>query len=211
MTEIFAKQRVCDFTADLNSAKPSPGGGSAAGICGAMAAGLAGMVAHLTSGKKKFAEVEPQMQYIIAKARLLEQEMLGMSQEDADLFGKILSAYRLPQGTEEEKDARQTAIEEAGVTCVEASLRMMSSSIDIIRLALLGAQQGSPTMVTDATASAILARAVLRVASYNVRINLGSVGTESVRNDLSERMQMLLRQAEELESEVLAEADGKIG
>ena len=85
MDTVFAKQQIESFVQDLNSAKPMPGGGSAAAICGAMAAALAGMSAHMTVGKKKYAAVEDRMQEISAEAGTLQAEMLDMAQEDADM------------------------------------------------------------------------------------------------------------------------------
>ena len=81
----FAKQSIEEFVQDLNSTKPMPGGGSAAAICGAMAAALAGMSAHMTAGKKKYAAVEGKMQEIIAATAVLQEEMLAMAREDADM------------------------------------------------------------------------------------------------------------------------------
>ena len=77
----FAKQSIESFVQDLNSTKPMPGGGSAAAICGAMGAALAGMSAHMTAGKKKYVAVEEKMQEIITATKILQEEMLAMAYE----------------------------------------------------------------------------------------------------------------------------------
>ena len=76
MATDFSKQQIEAFVKDLNSTKPMPGGGSAAAICGSMAAALAGMSARMTAGKKKYAAVEDKMQQIITATKLLQEEML---------------------------------------------------------------------------------------------------------------------------------------
>ena len=129
MATDFSKQQIEAFVKDLNSAKPMPGGGSAAAICGSMAAALAGMSAHMTAGKKKYAAVEDKMQQIMTATKLLQEEMLAMSQEDADMYSLVLQAYKLPKDTEEEAAQRAKAIEEASKTAVVASLKVTGACI----------------------------------------------------------------------------------
>ncbi len=93
MDTVFGKQQIESFVQDLNSAKPMPGGGSAAAICGAMGAALAGMSAHMTVGKKKYAAVENRMQEIITETGNLQAEMLDMAKEDADMYILVLSMF----------------------------------------------------------------------------------------------------------------------
>ena len=99
MTEPYSEQVFRRFVEDLNSSKPAPGGGSAAAFTGAMASALAGMTAHMTVGKKSYAAVEEEMRDVIARSGKLQQEMLLLAQEDADVFGLVLDAYRMPRGT----------------------------------------------------------------------------------------------------------------
>ena len=123
----FAKQSIESFVQDLNSTKPMPGGGSAAAICGAMGAALAGMSAHMTAGKKKYAAVEEKMQEIITATKILQEEMLVMAQEDADMYSLVLQAFKMPNTTEAEKQHRQAAIEEASKSKQEPGDRLRLS------------------------------------------------------------------------------------
>ena len=197
----FAKQSIEAFVQDLNSTKPMPGGGSAAAICGSMAAALAGMSAHMTAGKKKYAAVEDKMQQIMTAA---------MAQEDADMYSLVLQAYKLPKDTEEEAAQRAKAIEEASKTAVVASLKVTGACVRIMKLAYITVTEGNPMMVTDGSASALLARACQQVAAYNVRINLGGVKDAAVRDEAERMLASHLSEGEALQAEVLQEVEKRL-
>ena len=206
----FAKQSVEEFVRDLNSTKPMPGGGSAAAICGAMAAALAGMSAHMTAGKKKFAAVESKMQEIITATAVLQEEMLAMAQEDADMYSLVLQAYKLPKNTETEAAQRALAIEEASKTAVIASLKVTGACVRIMKLAYTTVTEGNQMMVTDGSASALLARACQQVAAYNVRINLGGVKDKAVAAEAEKLLAGHLAEGEKLEANVLQEVEQRL-
>ncbi|MBQ9571915.1 MAG: cyclodeaminase/cyclohydrolase family protein [Acidaminococcaceae bacterium] len=206
----FAKQSVEEFVRDLNSTKPMPGGGSAAAICGAMAAALAGMSAHMTAGKKKFAAVEGKMQEIITATAVLQEEMLAMAQEDADMYSLVLQAYKLPKNTETEAAQRAMAIEEASKTAVIASLKVTGACVRIMKLAYTTVTEGNQMMVTDGSASALLARACQQVAAYNVRINLGGVKDKAVAAEAEKLLASHLAEGEKLEANVLQEVEQRL-
>ena len=206
----FAKQSIEEFVQDLNSTKPMPGGGSAAAICGAMAAALAGMSAHMTAGKKKFAAVEGKMQEIITATAVLQEEMLAMAREDADMYSLVLQAYKLPKNTEAETAQRAMAIEEASKTAVIASLKVTGACVRIMKLAYTTVVEGNQMMVTDGSASALLARACQQVAAYNVRINLGGVKDKTVAAEAERLLASHLAEGEKLEANVLQEVEQRL-
>ena len=210
MDTVFAKQQIESFVQDLNSAKPMPGGGSAAAICGAMGAALAGMSAHMTVGKKKYTAVEDRMQEIIAEAGTLQAEMLDMAQEDADMYSQVLQTYKLPNTTTEEAEARKQAIEEASKTAVDSSLKVTGACVRIIKLAYTTVSEGNRMMVTDGSASALLARACQQVAAYNVRINLGGVKEKAARDEAERMLAGHLSEGEAILAIVLKEVDKRL-
>ena len=210
MDTMFAKQQIESFVQDLNSAKPMPGGGSAAAVCGAMAAALAGMSAHMTLGKKKYAAVEGKMQEIIAETGTLQAEMLDMAQEDADMYSLVLRAYKLPNITEEEMEVRRQAIEEASKTAVAASLKVTGVCVRIMKLAYTTVTEGNRMMVTDGSASALLARACQQVAAYNVRINLGGVNDRAAVAETERLLERHLSEGKRLLAEVLKEVEQRL-
>ena len=210
MDTVFAKQQIESFVQDLNSAKPMPGGGSAAAVCGAMAAALAGLSAHMTAGKKKYAAVEDKMQEIIAETGALQVEMLDMAQEDADMYSLVLQAYKLPNTTAEEAEARKQAIEEAGKMAVAASLKVTGACVRIMKLAYTTVTEGNRMMVTDGSASALLARACQQVAAYNVRINLRGIKDKTVVVEAEQMLEHHLSEGEEMQNRVLQEVEQRL-
>lgn len=210
METVFAKQQIESFVRDLNSAKPMPGGGSAAAVCGAMAAALAGMSAHMTIGRKKYAAVEDRMQEIITAAGVLQTEMLDMAQEDADMYSLVLQAYKLPNSTVEEAETRKRAVEKASRTAVAASLKVTGACVRIMRLAYTTVTEGNRMMVTDGSASALLARACQQAAAYNVRINLRGVNDATVSAEAKQLLASHLAEGEKLLAEVLKEVDARL-
>ena len=206
----FAKQSIESFVQDLNSTKPMPGGGSAAAVCGAMGAALAGMSAHMTAGKKKYAAVEEKMQEIIEATRTLQEEMLAMAREDADMYSLVLQAYKLPNTTVEEAERRKQAIEEASKTAVISSLKVVSACEKILHLAYITVTEGSKLLVTDGAAAAIMARACQRVAAYNVHINLAGVKDKAVVVEAERLLKSHLAEGEKLEANVLQEVEQRL-
>ena len=210
MDTVFAKQQIESFIQDLNSVKPMPGGGSAAAVCGAMAAALAGMSAHMTAGKKKYTAVEDKMQEIIAETGALQAEMLDMAQEDADMYSLVLQAYKLPNTTAEEAEARKQAIEEAGKMAVAASLKVTGACVRIMKLAYTTVTEGNRMMVTDGSASALLARACQQVAAYNARINLRGIKDATAVTEAGQTLERHLSEGDRLQAEVLREVDRRL-
>ena len=210
MDTVFAKQQIESFVQDLNSAKPMPGGGIAAAVCGAMAAALPGMSAHMTAGKKKYAAVEDKMQEIIAETGALQAEMLDMAQEDAEMYSLVLQAYKLPNTTVKEAEVRKQAIEEAGKMAVTASLKVTGSCVRIMKLAYTTVTEGNRMMVTDGSASALLARACQQVAAYNVRINLRGIKDAAAVAEAEQMLERHLSEGEELHNRVLREVEQRL-
>ena len=210
MEKRFAEQTIESFVQDLNSVKPMPGGGSAAAICGSMAAALAGMSAHMTAGKKKYAAVEGRMQDIITATKILQEEMLDMAQEDADMYSLVLQAYKLPNTTAEETERRRQAIEEASKTAVIASLKVTGACVRIMKLAYTTVTEGNRMMVTDGSASALLARACQQVAAYNVRINLRGVKDKAAAAEAERLLDSHLAAGEKLQKQVLQEVEQRL-
>jgi len=210
METMFADQTIKDFVQDLNSPKPMPGGGSAAAVCGAMAAALAGMSAHMTVGRKKYAAVEKKMQDILTATRLLQDTMLGMAQEDADMYSLVLQAYKLPKDTEEEAEHRRQAVEEASKTAVIASLKVTGACIRILKLAYAVVTEGNRMLVTDGGASALLAHACQQVAAYNVKINLRGVTDAVFAAEAGQKLEQQLAEGSRLKDRVLEEVEQRL-
>ena len=196
-----------DFLTALASSAPAPGGGSGAAMAGALAAALASMVANLTIGKEKFAQQEPEVKELLDEAEEVRQTLLQLVEDDAAVFNSFMACYKLPKGTEEEKTARTQAIRQAAKQAAEVPLAIAKASYRALQLAQRLVCIGNPGVITDGACSALLARAALRCAEYNVRINLGLTKDEEYNRQVKAELNFLLKTAEELEQEALAVTD----
>ena len=196
-----------EFLTALASSAPAPGGGGGAAMAGALAAALASMVANLTIGKEKFAQQEPEVKALLEEAEEVRKRLLGLVEDDAAVFNSFMSCYKLPKATEEEKAARNAAIRSAAKQAAEVPLAIARASYKVLTLAERLVRIGNPGVITDGACSALLARAALRCAEYNVRINLGLTKDEAYNQSVQEELNNLLKTAEELELEALAVTD----
>lgn len=196
-----------EFLTALASSAPAPGGGGGAAMAGALAAALASMVANLTIGKEKFAQQEPEVKALLEEAEEVRKRLLGLVEDDAAVFNSFMSCYKLPKETEEEKAARAAAIRSAAKEAAEVPLAIARASYKVLTLAERLVRIGNPGVITDGACSALLARAALRCAEYNVRINLGLTKDEAYNQSVQEELNNLLKTAEELELEALAVTD----
>lgn len=186
------------YLSELASGDATPGGGSAAALIGAIGAALVSMVGNLTIGRKKYAAVEDQMRELVQSASLLEEQLLVLVSEDTEVFNLVMAAYRLPKGSEEEKLAREAAINEALRTACSVPLRIADASIAVLELAKLAASCGNINAVSDAAVGSIAAHAALQSALLNVRINLKSLKKDDWSAQTAERVASLSRQGDAL-------------
>lgn len=203
----LTEMKSADFLAALASSAPAPGGGGGAAMAGALAAALASMVCNLTIGKEKFAQQEPEVKELLDEAEEVRQSLLALVEDDAAVFNSFMACYKLPKATEAEKAARTAAIRNAAKQAAEVPLAIARASYRALMLAERLVCIGNPGVITDGACSAILARAALRCAEYNVRINLGLTKDEDYNHGVQAELNNLLKNAEELEAGALALTD----
>ncbi len=195
------------FLEELASKQPTPGGGAASALCGAAAAALTAMLANLTAGKAGSDENEQLTAQIIAEADKLRAELGRLADEDAAVFGKFMTAYKLPKNTESEKNIRTAAINQAAVAAAEVPMQIAEKCMETLLLARKIIVFGNRNAISDGTVSAIMARAALRSALYNVKINLGLIKDMEYVGNAQAKMQQLESKAMEMEAFVLARTD----
>lgn len=195
----------------LAAATPTPGGGSASAYSGAMAAALAAMVARLTIGKKKYAQVEEQMQALLARAEQLRLELLDYVSRDAAAFDAVMAAYRLPKDSPPEQAARLAAVEAATLQAARVPLEVAEKAVAVMALAAEAAASGNLNAISDGAVAVALGRAALTGAGYNVRINLPGLQDRQAAQALLSRLVELEQRAALLEDSTrhhLAERGG---
>lgn len=207
LTDLTSK----DFLTALASSAPAPGGGGGAAMAGALAAALASMVCNLTIGKEKFAAQECEVKALLQEAEQVRQDLLALVEDDAAVFNSFMACYKLPKTTDAEKAARTAAIRKAAKQATEVPLAIARASYKVLQLAHRLVIIGNPGVITDGACSALLARAALRCAEYNVRINLGLTKDEAYNEQVAAELNKLLKTAEELEEQALAATDKALG
>jgi len=186
------------FLDDLASEAPTPGGGSAAAFTAAEAAALTAMVARLTVGKKKYAEVEEQMKDLADQADELRRKLSAAIAEDSAAFEAVMRAYRLPKADEAQTQQRAAAIHAATLEAARVPLETAETSLGVMHMAEQAAASGNLNAVTDAWSAAMLAYAAISCAGANVRINLDDLGGEKDAEDIQSRMEKVDREAADL-------------
>lgn len=184
------------FCRELASGTPTPGGGSAAALAGALSASLAAMVARLTLGSERYREAWKSMEAVRDLAESIKETLLNLVDRDAEAYDGVLAAMRLPRATGVEQEARFLAIEEAvrrAAAVPLAVLETLSRMPDLLRTAL---ERGNPNCLSDVGVAIQLLQASAAGAAYNVGINLGCFRDRGVAAEFSARARELLAQVE---------------
>ncbi len=213
--EEAARHRLIRLRADslvreTASESPAPGGGSVSAYMGALGAALATMVANLSSHKRGWDARWKEFSDVAEKGQLLLNELLDLVDEDTAAFNRIMAAFGMPKGSDEEKAARAKEIEEATLYAASVPLKTMESSLKVLPLALEMARKGNPASASDAGVAALAAVAACRGAELNVRINAAGLSDKTPAQPLLKRALEILTEASSLQEEVLKEVNNHI-
>jgi len=192
----LVKMNLREFCNETLSDSPAPGGGSVAALMGALGASLGGMVANLSAGKRGW---DDKLQYFsdwAVKAQGLKDELLHLVDEDTNAFNKVMDAFGLPKGSDEEKKVRAAAIESATKYAAEIPLKVMETAAKSYELLAEMAEKGNPASVSDVGVGAGATRACIDGAALNVRINLGQLKDDQFKSELSSKVKKLKADSE---------------
>ena len=195
---------VQEFAMQTASNEPVPGGGSISALAGSLAAALTEMVAGLTIGKKKYAEVEEEMKAAIEPMHEICEHLLDDIKRDSESFDLYMQALTLPKETEEEKAARQEAMQNGLKAAVAVPLSVAKRAYEIMPYAEVMVTKGNKTAVTDALVATMMARTAVLGALFNVKINLESIKDEAFVAETTKEVEVLEKKAIEHEQKILA-------
>ncbi len=210
LKERLVRMSVAGFTAETASESAAPGGGSVSALMGALGAALGTMVANLSAHKRGWDERWKEFSDVAEQGQALIGELLALVDEDTAAFNRIMDAFSLPKGTEEEKAARGRAIEEATLYAASVPLRTMEASLKALPLALEMARKGNPASASDAGVAALAALAGIRGARLNVRINAAGLSDPAPAKPLLERADEIVKEALQIEQQVLDAVEANI-
>jgi formiminotetrahydrofolate cyclodeaminase len=171
----LTERSVADLLSAFRSSDPTPGGGSASALSGAVGASLLAMVASLPKPLAATAEDVERLQTAGARSAAHAQTLEGLIDRDSEAYELVVRAYRLPKATEAEKAARSSRIQDALRAATEAPLDVMRACSDALEQASVIARFGNRNASSDVQVALELLAAGLRGARLNVDINLGSV------------------------------------
>jgi len=200
----FDKTSFEDLLMAFGSDAPTPGGGTAAALAGAMGAALAEMVASLTLSKDKYAAVHEAVRPIAGLARRTRQELQRLAREDADAYDEVVAARRLPKDTPDQQRVRARKASDANRLAAEVPMRTARAAARLLATLPDLARKGNPNAASDAGAAALLLESAVHAALLNVAINLGGVEDPPFAAEMRAESQRLGDEASRVRERVLA-------
>lgn len=205
---MIEKEIIGQWTDALASKAPVPGGGGASALGGALAAALGQMVANLTVGKKRYADVEEEMQQSLFALNILQMELMALADKDAEVFAPLAAAYGMPKDTAEQQAEKERVMEENLLAASLVPLQMMEKTSAVLDVLELLEDKGSRMAVSDVGVAVQFARAALNGAVMNIYINTKSMKNLEKAKELNEKAGKLIekgtKQADEIYGKVLA-------
>ena len=207
---MLTQKPVSTFLDQLASSAPAPGGGSAAALGAAIGAALVSMVANLTVGKKQYVDVEEDIQRILERSETLRRRCEELLEQDVAAYTMVSQAYKMPRDTDEQKEARSAAIQEALKGATSVPMALAEACVEILKLCPESAEKGNVRAVSDVGVGALMAEAALRAAALNVWINLGSIKDQDFVRTEGERLNALLEGKAQLKEDILKDVEAKL-
>lgn len=200
------EKNVDRFLETLASSAPTPGGGGAAALCGALGIALGNMVGSLTLGKKKYADVQEDIAELNAKAEALRAGFVALVDADAEAFAPLSRAYSIPK----DDPARDEIMEPALLKAAEAPLEIMRKCAEALELISGYAAKGSALAISDAGCAAALCGAAMEAAALNVKINTKSMKNRADADNINAEMNELLQKYFALSQEIYNDVSGRL-
>ena len=194
---MYLDQSLREYLDDLSSSQPTPGGGSAAALGGAMAAALACMVTRLTIGKPDYTAVQQEIEELLQRSERLRGRFQELVQEDSEAYERLAMCFRLPRDTIEASEARRRAIQVRLHEAALVPLEVAESAAQLSEQCRRIAEIGNKNVLSDIAVAAHLTQSAASSASWMVRVNLHSLKNPELVRQLSERLETALKRVEE--------------
>lgn len=205
---------IKDFIEELGSSSPAPGGGSVSALSAALASALGSMVFNLTVGKKNYDELSEadknKIQNSLHETEKGREDFLRLMEEDTDSFMQLMSAFRLPKDTEENKKVRGEKIQQGYKAAIEVPLKVALSAFKIYDYILTASELGNSNAVSDAGVAALLIQTAIEGAVLNVKINLSSVKDETYKAEISKQINKLVTEGKQRRDHILSIVESKL-
>lgn len=201
---MMLEKKTTEFLNVLSSSAPVPGGGGASAAVGAFGAALGMMVANLTVGKKKYADVEAEMIEICGRLEKIRDRLIVLTDEDAKAFEPLSKAYGLPKNTPEEKAEKERILEQALYEASLTPMEIMKTVLESMKLLEILGEKGSRIAISDVGVGILFAQAALEGASLNVFINTGLMKNAERACELNETANWLIAEGQAYKERIYA-------
>ena len=202
---MFQSLKIVDFLDELNSSAPTPGGGAVAALNGAEAAGLFAMVANVTNNKQLKKDLEPNKNLVkaVLMTSIYQNNLLQLMDADANAFKALMDCYKMPKETEEEKELRKTAIQNACKNACDPPIQTLKTCLALINEAKVTVAEGDKSVVSDAYIGSRLLVSAIHSSIYNLMININSIKDQEFCDKLRNMIADAKAKIAQFEKEVL--------
>lgn len=207
---MMLEKKTTEFIDVLSSSAPVPGGGGASAAVGAFGAALGMMVANLTVGKKKYADVEEEIIEARGQLEAIRDRLVELTDEDARVFEPLSKAYGLPKDTPEEKAFKEQTLEKALYEASLVPMDIMKTVLESMKILEVLGEKGSMIAISDVGVGILFAQAALEGASLNVFINTGLMKNRDRAEKLNITANELIKEGQSYKERIYAEVCGKI-
>lgn len=201
---MMLEKRTTEFLKELSSSSPVPGGGGASASVGAFASALGMMVANLTVGKKRYAEVEEEIKEVRGRLEELQEKLVVLTDKDAEAFEPLSRAYGLPRDTEEQKAEKEKVLEHALYEASIVPMDIMETVLEVMKLLKVMGEKGSKIAISDVGVGILFAQAALEGASLNIFINTNLMKNREQAEALNNKADAMIRKGRELKESIYA-------
>ena len=210
----LVEMTVEDFSQEVDSSSPAPGGGSVAALASNIGVSLARMMANLSFGKKKYESLEESIRIEFTdkfnKLGDIRQELMLLVDKDTESFDEYMKAIKMPKDTEEQKQESKEAIKCATVFSIEVPFKTASISIDALELLDYIAKYGNQNAITDIGVGTLLIYSGIEGAILNVKVNLLGLEDDSLANEYTIKCNALLDRARAIKDEIISNIHNKL-
>ena len=202
---MFQSLKIVDFLDELNSSAPTPGGGAVAALNGAEAAGLFAMVANVTNNKQLKKDLEPNKNLVkaVLMSSIHQNNLLQLMDADANAFKALMDCYKMPKETEEEKELRKVAIQNACKNACDPPIQTLKACLSLMNEARITVAEGDRSVVSDAYIGSRLLVSAIHSSIYNLMININSIKDQEFCDKLKNMIDDAKAKIADFEKEVL--------
>ncbi|MGL5314634.1 MAG: cyclodeaminase/cyclohydrolase family protein [Peptostreptococcaceae bacterium] len=198
---------IIDFSDEVDSNSPAPGGGSVSALASNIGVGLARMMAHLSFGKKKYEALDEniRVEFVNRFNKLgdLRQELVELVDRDTESFNEVMKAMKMPKSTDEEIKIRKSAIQDATLFSIDVPFKTAKLSLDALKILEYLVQYGNQNAITDIGVGTLMLYSGLEGAILNVKVNLMGLDDIDIKEGYSTKCSAILSEAKEIKDKLI--------